>query len=128
MRLGAWRAGFALFSISLCCNRALAQQLPRPIEAELTGREKFLAVAIGTMMLCGILSFVMRGRISERTHVAIALFVVLIGGFSLLVLFGGTLYDVPLAAALILLLLVGMFKLMSTFESGLKTERKSTKD
>jgi len=127
MRLVASPVAVALLSISLYSNTAIAQQLPQPISAELTGRERFLAVIIATMMLCGILSFAMRGRVSERTHVAVALFVVLIGGFGLLVLFGGMLYEVPVAAALILLLLVGMFKLMSTFESGRKADRKEPK-
>ena len=127
MRPVAWRVAVAIFSTALCSGHAIAQQLPQPVSAELTGREKFLAVVVATMMLCGILSFAMRGRVSERTHVAVALFVVLIGGFGLLVLFGGMLYQVPLAAALILLLLVGMFRLMSTFESGRKADRKQSK-
>lgn len=126
MRAVAWRVAVALFSAALC-GGAQAQQLPQPTSAELTGREQFLAVIVGTMMLCAILSFVIRGRVSERTHVALALFVVLIGGFGLLVLFGGMLYQVPVAAALILLLLVGMFRLMSTFESGRKADRKESK-
>ena len=128
IRPAAWRASLALFALSLCCNRAIAQQPPLPIATEPTGREKFLAGIVVVMMLCGILSFILRGRVSERTHVAIALFVVLIGGFGLLVLFGGSLYNTQWAAALILVLLVGMFKLMSTFESGQKPERKEVKD
>jgi CHASE2 domain-containing sensor protein len=127
MRLAGRRVAVALFLTSLCSTRALAQKLPQPVSAELSGREQFLTVIVTAMMLCGILSFAIRGRVSERTHVAIALFVVLIGGFGLLVLFGGMLYEVPLAAALILLLLVGMFKLMSTFESGRKADRKDSK-
>jgi hypothetical protein len=121
----ARRIAGALLSTSLLSCPAIAQQLPHPVSAALTGREKFLAVIIAAMMLCGIVSFAIRGRVSERPHVAMSLFIVLIGGFGLLVLFGGMLYEEPWAAALILLLLVGMFKLMSAFEAGRKTDKES---
>jgi len=84
----------------------------------LTGRETFLAVVIVAMMLCGLASFFLSGRVAARTQTAFAMFVVLIGGFALLVLFGGFIYDHPLAAIGLLFLLIGLFKLMNQFESA----------
>jgi hypothetical protein len=108
----------------LCCEPAFSQQLLKPLSDSVTDRETLLAVVIAGMMLCGLASFLLLGRVSERTHVALAMLSVLAGGFGLLVLFGGFLYDNPLAAVFVLLLLIGLFKLMSQFESGRKPDRK----
>jgi len=118
------RAAITAIAALACRGSAFAQQLPKPLSEPLTGREQFLTAAIGAMILCGLASFVLLGRITDRTHVALALFGVLIGGFALLVMFGGVLYDNPVAAAVALLLLVGIFKLMSLFEAGRKAARK----
>jgi len=82
----------------------------------LTEREGFLAAAIAAMIGCGLFSFVLAGRVSLRTHVAVALLVVLIGGFSLLVLFGLAGRETPLLGVIVLVLLIGLFKLMNQFE------------
>lgn len=108
--------GVALFFAFLCGGPAWAQPLPAPHSDPVTGREAFLAVAIAATMLCGVVSFVLQGRVSERTHVALAMLGVFAGGFGLLVLFGGSLYENPIAAVLVLLLLFAMFKFMSQFE------------
>jgi hypothetical protein len=117
------RAGFALLPPLLCCAPALAEELSRPLSDPPTGREAFLAVAIAAMVLCGLASFLLLGRVSERTHVALAMLSVLTGAFALLVLFGGAIYENPVAAVLVLLLLIALFKLMSQFESN-RTRRK----
>jgi hypothetical protein len=82
----------------------------------LTEREGFLATAIAAMIGCGLFSFGLAGRASRRTQVALALLVVLIGGFSLLVLFGLAERETPLLGAIVLVLLIGLFKLMNQFE------------
>jgi hypothetical protein len=92
--------------------------------APISGRETFLALVIAAMMLCGLASFVLAGRFSERTQTALAMFVVLIGGFGLLVLFGGLIHDHPIAAVVVVALLIGLFKLMNQFEAGRKGGRK----
>ncbi len=120
----ARRAGAALLLVGASCAAAWAQELPQPLHDAPAGRELFLAVAVMAMMLCGIVSFVLLGRASERTHVALAMLGVLIGGFALLVLFGGLAYENPVAAVVVVLLLVGMFKFMSQFESQRRTDRK----
>jgi hypothetical protein len=62
------------------------------------------------------LSFLLAGRVSPRTHVALAVLGVLIGGFSLLVLSGLAGRETPLLGVIVLLLLIGLFKLMNQFE------------
>jgi hypothetical protein len=84
-------------------------------------REAFLAAAIAAMVGCGILSFLLSGRAAARTHVALAMLAVLIGGFALLVLFGAVGERVPLAGVAILVGLIALFKLMSQFEIRRKT-------
>jgi hypothetical protein len=82
----------------------------------LTPRESFLAAAIGAMIGCGLFSFFLAGRVSERTHVALAMLVALIGGFSLLTLFAPVGHDLPIVDGLLLVGLIGLFKLMNQFE------------
>lgn len=116
------------FALALVrCGPALAQQLPKPRADPMSGREEFLAAAIAAMTLFSLLSFLLSGRVSERVSVALVLLGVLTGGFAMLVLFGGSLYENPIAAVLVLLLLVGMFRLMSYFESSRKPDRKQPK-
>jgi CHASE2 domain-containing sensor protein len=81
-----------------------------------TPRELFLAAAIAGMMLCGLVSFFLLGRVAERTHVALALLAVLIGAFALLPLFALIGGQVPVLGAGVILGLVGLFKLMNQFE------------
>ena len=68
------------------------------------------------MVGCALASFFLAGRVSERTHVALAMLIALIGGFSLLTLLVPAGRVIPLAGALIVLGLVGLFKLMNQFE------------
>jgi hypothetical protein len=82
----------------------------------LCDREAFLGAAIAAMIGCGLFSFLLAGRASPRTHIALALLVVLIGGFSLLILFGPAGRETPLLGAIVLVLLIGLFKLMNQFE------------
>ena len=82
----------------------------------LTPRETFLADAICGITACGLSSFFLAGRVSERTHVALSLVTVLIGAFSLFVLFGLAGRQQPWAGALVVLGLIGLFKLMNQFE------------
>lgn len=89
---------------------------PGIAEAMLTPRETFLAAAIGGIMLCGLANFFLAGRISERTHVAIALLGVLIGAFSLLMLFGLVGAHSSVAGAGLIVGFIGLFKLMNQFE------------
>jgi peptidoglycan/LPS O-acetylase OafA/YrhL len=79
-------------------------------------REAFLAAGIGAMMACGLASFVLAGRVAERTHVALAMLAVLVGAFCLFAFFGLTGHASPEAGAVVLLGLIGLFKLMSQFE------------
>jgi prepilin signal peptidase PulO-like enzyme (type II secretory pathway) len=76
----------------------------------------FLAAGIGAMVMCGLTSFFLAGRVTERTHVALAMLVVLIGGFCLFALFGLVGREIPVAGALVLLGLIGLFRLMNQFE------------
>ena len=76
----------------------------------------FLAAAIAAMIACGLTSFFLAGRTSERTHVALAMLVVLIGAFCLFTLFGLAGRDYPALGALVVLGLIGLFKLMNQFE------------
>jgi uncharacterized membrane protein YfcA len=105
---------------------ASAQAIP-VADPEMTGREVFLGVVIGVMVLCGLLSRLLYGRASERTHVALAMFVVLAGAFGLLVLLGGVLHREPLAAIFLFLLLLALFKLMSQFEARRRNDRTDPK-
>jgi hypothetical protein len=109
----------AVALLALLAGPAMAQDAPFTIStAPLTGRETFLAVVVVAMMLCGLASFFLAGRVSERTQSAFAMFVVLIGGFGLLVLFGRLIYDYPVAAVAFVLLMIGLFKLMNQFETA----------
>lgn len=88
-----------------------------PLFDPASGREAFLAAAIAAMILCGVASFALTGRVAERTHVALAMLSVLIGGFGLFVLFGGYLYSNPAGAVVAMLLLIAVFRFMSQFET-----------
>jgi hypothetical protein len=89
-----------------------------PVSA--TPREMFLAAGIGAMVACGVTSFFLAGRVTERTHAALAALVVLIGGFCLFTLFGLVGREIPAAGSLVLLGLIGLFKLMNQFETPQK--------
>ena len=123
MRSVVQRFGTAILPV-LSCTPALAEDVLNPIADPTSGREQFLAAAITAMMLLGLASFLLFGRVSERTHVALAMLSVLIGAFGLFVLFGGSLSKNPLGAAFILLLLIALFKLMSQFEGSRKPKKK----
>ena len=100
----------------------LAGSASDPVSA--TPREMFLAAGIAAMIACGLTSFFLAGRVTQRTHVALAMLVVLIGGFCLFTLFGLVGHEIPLVGCLVFLCLVGLFKLMNQFEihrkSGLR--------
>jgi hypothetical protein len=91
-------------------------------EVSIAPLEQALAGAIGLMMICALASALLVGRASERTHVALAMVVVLVGGFAMLVLFGGFLYRFPLAAVAAVIVLTGLFKLLNRFEARPKTD------
>src|SRR5260221_9926565 len=110
------RTALTFLTVLIDIGPSAAQQPLKPLSDSVTGRETFLAITIVAMMLCGLISFLLVSRISERTHVALAMLAVLIGGFGLLVLFGGLFYESPIAAVVVLLLLIGLFKFMSQFE------------
>jgi hypothetical protein len=116
--------GLAALPIVFRCAPALANDLPAPLSEPASGREAFLAAAIAAMLLLGLTSFLLFGRVSARTHVALAMLGVLVGAFALFVLFGGLLNDNPLAAVVVLLLLIALFKLMSQFETNRKPTKK----
>jgi hypothetical protein len=92
----------------------VATGTPEPPSA--TAREMFLAAGIGAMIACGVMSFLLVGRVTERTHGALAALVVLIGSFCLFTLFGLVGREIPAVGSLVLLGLIGLFKLMSQFE------------
>lgn len=92
----------------------------------LSAREAFLAAAIAAMVGCGLASFLLSGRVAERTHVALALIVVLIGGFCLLTLFGLSGREFPVAGVGVVLGLVGLFKLMNQFEIRARSQGRTT--
>ena len=127
MRAVLERGSLIVVLALLSAGSASGQDLPKPLSDPASGREMFLAAAIVAMMLCGLLSFLLLGRASERTHVALAMLGMLIGGFGLLVLFGGALYDNPLVAIVVLLLLVVGFKFMSQFEAHRRSKRNRPK-
>jgi hypothetical protein len=84
--------------------------------APITPRESFLAAGIGAMVACGVTSFFLAGRVTERTRSALGALVVLIGGFCLFTLFGLVGREIPVAGSLVFLGLIGLFKLMNLFE------------
>jgi CHASE2 domain-containing sensor protein len=88
-----------------------------------TPREVFLAAAIAAMIACGLTSFFLAGRVAERTHVALATLVVLIGGFCLFTVFGLAGRSIPAAGTVVLLGMIGLFKLMNQFEIRRKPGR-----
>lgn len=125
--MSAGRRGRAIAALALMHpGTALAQAIP-VADAEITGREIFLGIVIGVMVICGFSSWLLYGRASERTHVALAMFVVLVGAFGLLVLLGGVLHREPLAAIVLFLLLLALFKLMSQFEARRRNDRTGPK-
>ena len=79
-------------------------------------------------MLCALASFLLAGRVSERTLLAFSLFVVLIGAFALFVLFGAAMHASPTAAVVLVVALIALFKLMSAFESARKSGGRKPKD
>jgi CHASE2 domain-containing sensor protein len=89
----------------------------------LSGREAFLAAAVTAMVGCALVSFLLAGRVSERTHVALAMLIALIGGFGLLTLLAPAGREIPIAGALVVLGLIGLFKLMNQFEIRCKARR-----
>jgi CHASE2 domain-containing sensor protein len=97
----------------------LAASTSDPVSA--TPREMFLAAGIAAMIACGLTSFFLAGRVTQRAHVALAMLVVLIGGFCLFTLFGLVGQEIPLVGCLVFLCLVGLFKLMNQFEIGRKS-------
>jgi uncharacterized membrane protein YfcA len=125
--MSAGRRSGAIAALALLHpEMVLAQAIP-VADPEMTGREVFLGVVIGVMVLCGLLSWLLYGRASESTHVALAMFVVLAGAFGLLVLLGGVLHREPIAAIFLFLLLLALFKLMSQFEARRKSDRTDPK-
>lgn len=118
-------AALASAFIAFGSGSGIAQELQIPLADSVPAREQFLAIVIAAMMFCGVVSFFLLGRVSDRTHVALAMLSTLAGAFGLLVLFGEVLYHSPLAAVFGLLLLIGLFKLMSQFEGTQKGNRKS---
>jgi hypothetical protein len=108
--------GSALLALLAGSAHAAAAAPGITVAGDITPREAFLAAAIAAMAGCGLLSFFLGGRTSERTHVALALLVVLIGGFGLLTLFGIAGRRTPLVGGLLLVGLIGLFKLMNQFE------------
>jgi hypothetical protein len=68
------------------------------------------------MMALGLGNFFLLDRIAARTHVALALLTVLIGAFCLFTLYGLAGREDPTAGALVVLGLIGLFKLMNQFE------------
>jgi hypothetical protein len=106
----------ALFSVLAGAARA-AELSPTPAGfTAATPRETFLAVCIAIMMALGIGNFFLLDRIAARTHVALALLTVLIGAFCLFTLYGLAGREDPTAGALVVLGLIGLFKLMNQFE------------
>jgi hypothetical protein len=97
--------------------------LSSAIDMPISPREVVLAMAIGLMIVCGLASVAFAGRVSERTHVALAMLVILIGGFSLLVLFGSFLYASSVGAVALIVGLIALFKLMNRFEAQRRSKR-----
>lgn len=122
----------SLVASLLACHASCAAAAPATLEAVgLAPREVFLAVAIAAMVACALISFVVAGRVSERTHVALAMLIALIGGFALLTFLAPAGREIPIAGAGIVFGLIGLFKLMNQFEIRRKPRRviiKSTID
>lgn len=119
----------AVLTIVLLNGPTMAQDEPFTVSSmPLTGRETFLAAVIVAMMLCGLASFFLAGRVTGRTQTAIAMFVVLIGGFGLFVLFGWLIYGYPIAAVALVFLTIGLFKLMNQFETARRDGGKTSPD
>jgi hypothetical protein len=83
----------------------------------------FLVYAIGAMIACALSSFFLAGRVSERTHVALAMLIALIGAFCLLTQFGLASGEDPMLGVLIIAGLIGLFKLMNRFEARMAPGR-----
>jgi hypothetical protein len=109
------RAGLLLAVLAASARAAQAAVIPSDLGL-VTPREAFLAAALGVMMAVALASFFLAGRVSERTHVALAILVVLIGAFALLILFGSLGRNYPIAGAFVVLGLISLFKLMNQFE------------
>lgn len=86
--------------------------------------EVFLGMTIAIMMGCALISILLSGLITLRTHIAIAMLVVFIGGFSELVLFGPTIHEKPVVGGFALACLMTLFKLMGQFEIVRKPGRR----
>jgi len=71
--------------------------------SSITPREAFLAAGIGAMIACGMTCFLLAGRVTERTQVALAMLVVLIGGSCLFTLFGLVACEIPVVGCLVVL-------------------------
>jgi hypothetical protein len=113
MRGAAAAALLAVLAGSACVAETSSRILdPAPI----TPREVFLGAGMGAMIACGLTSFFLVGRVTERTHAALATLVVLIGGFCLFTLFGLVGREIPVVGSLVILGLIGLFKLMNQFE------------
>lgn len=117
------RLALTALSTGLLIRPAASQQLQAALSEPISGREAIMASVIAAMMLCGLCSFALLGRVSERTHVALAMLSALAGAFGFMVLCGSLLYSSPVAAVLGFALLIGMFKLMSQFEGAPKPDR-----
>lgn len=105
----------ALVLVTASAEIAVAESTTTSVAV--TDREAFLASSIAAMVLSGVVSFLLAGRVSVRIHVALAMLVVLIGGFALFVLFQPVLSPYRIATVLGALAMVGLFKFMSRFEA-----------
>lgn len=118
------RTAFASVVVAILAGSARAVAAPSiPDAIGITPREAFLAVSIAAMIGCSLIGFLLAGRVSQRTHVALAMLVVLIGAFSLLALLGPAGGETPIAGGLILVGLIGLFKLMNQFEIQRRPDR-----
>jgi hypothetical protein len=88
-----------------------------------SAREAFLAAAIAAMVGCALASFFLAGRVSARTHVALAMLIALIGGFGLVTLLAPAGREFPIAGGLVVVGMIGLFKLMNQFEIRRKPRR-----
>jgi hypothetical protein len=119
------RNGVLLALLFVLVGAAHAEELPPTLAgfAAATPRETLLAAGIAIMMALGLASFFLLGRIGERTHVALALLAVLVGAFCLFALYGLAGREYPAAGAVVVLGLIGLFKLMNQFEIRRKSRR-----
>src|ERR1041384_6099245 len=97
-------------------HAAVAQTTADAEFAQPTPRETFLAAAVALMMGLALTSFFLAGRITDRVQGGLGLLAVLIGGFCLFVLYGLAGHEYPAAGALVVIGLIGMFKLINQFE------------